>query len=125
MSKATFTFLNFYNFLNFLILLLLIQNQLITFCTAKIKLKSKPLILAHRGACGKYPPHTELSYKEGATYGDIIECDIAMTKDFKLICLHDSWMGKTTNISEVYPERRKRRVWNGKVMNDWFSVDFR
>ena len=84
-----------------------------------------PLVIAHRGACGKYPSHTRLAYEEGAQYGDFIECDLAITKDLVLICLHDSWLSATTNISSAFPaSRKKTRFWDNKPKNDYFSVDF-
>lgn len=94
-------------------------------CTHADGNSNVPLIIAHRGASGKYPSHTKIAYEEGALYADFIECDLALTKDLILICLHDSWLSKTTNISDVFDRNRKNtRNWNGSVKNDYFSVDF-
>ena len=43
------------------------------------------LIAGHRGAAGVYPAHTVPAYQEGAQFSDLIECDIAVTNDLKLI----------------------------------------
>ena len=41
----------------------------------------RPLIIAHRGACGMFPEHTRRSYEEGAEQGgDYVECDLSITK---------------------------------------------
>ena len=45
----------------------------------------KFLIAGHRGAAGIYPAHTVPAYQEGAKFSDLIECDVALTKDLELI----------------------------------------
>ncbi|MFD2131337.1 glycerophosphodiester phosphodiesterase [Pseudogracilibacillus auburnensis] len=56
------------------------------------------LIIAHRGASGYAPEHTIYSYAEGEKmHSDYIEIDLQMTKDGKLIALHDSDVSRTTN----------------------------
>jgi len=95
----------------------------------------RPLILAHRGASGMYPEHTALAYKNAAIQGaDVIECDLAITKDHKFICSHEPWLSWTTNIADHFPARNKTYNmddddpnvdWNDKGnISDWFSFDF-
>ena len=43
-------------------------------------------LTGHRGSCGMYPEHTEISYTEGAKQGaDVIECDMVLTKVILLL----------------------------------------
>ncbi|WP_169525369.1 glycerophosphodiester phosphodiesterase [Pseudalkalibacillus hwajinpoensis] len=54
--------------------------------------------VAHRGASGHAPEHTIPSYKLGDEMkGDYIEIDLQMTKDGKLIAMHDEAVDRTTN----------------------------
>ena len=40
-----------------------------------------PVVVGHRGSCGIYPEHTEISYEKAAEMGsDYIECDVQITK---------------------------------------------
>jgi len=97
----------------------------------------RPLIIAHRGASGMFPEHTALAYREAAKQGaDIIECDLAMTRDKKFICSHEPYLKLTTDIESRtdFADRKKEYDmnddddsfdWNDKGMiNDWFSFDF-
>ena len=49
-----------------------------------------PLVVAHRGASASRPEHTlaayELALAEGA---DGLECDVRLTRDGHLVCVHD------------------------------------
>ncbi|EIT86214.1 GlpQ [Fictibacillus macauensis ZFHKF-1] len=54
--------------------------------------------VAHRGASGYAPEHTMLSYELGdVMHGDYVEIDLQMTKDGKLIAMHDETVNRTTN----------------------------
>ena len=50
----------------------------------------RPLVVAHRGASGDVAEHTlaayELAVREGA---DALECDVRLTRDGVLVCVHD------------------------------------
>ncbi|MDF0530822.1 glycerophosphodiester phosphodiesterase family protein [Tsukamurella sp. 8F] len=49
-----------------------------------------PLIVAHRGASGEYPEHTMAAFHAAIVGGaDALECDVRLTKDHHLVCLHD------------------------------------
>lgn len=68
---------------------------------------SSKIVIAHRGASAYLPEHTleayALAYGMGADY---IEPDVVLTKDGVLICLHDLWLETTTNVGELFPERK-------------------
>jgi glycerophosphoryl diester phosphodiesterase len=65
--------------------------------------------IAHRGASGYAPEHTEAAYKLAIEQkADFVEPDLAVTKDGVLICLHDDTLERTTNIVDVFPDRYSR-----------------
>lgn len=52
--------------------------------------KISKFTIGHRGAPLMYPEHTVESYNAAARQGaGTIECDVAFTKDKKLVCRHD------------------------------------
>ena len=61
-------------------------------------LVQQPAIVAHRGASTDRPEHTigayELALKEGA---DGLECDIRLSKDGEIVCVHDRTLARTSN----------------------------
>jgi glycerophosphoryl diester phosphodiesterase len=79
---------------------------------------SKPLVIAHRGAPGYLPEHTlesvTLAYALGA---DFIEQDLVVTKDLKLIVLHDIHLETVTNVEQVFPIRKRE---DGR----YYALDF-
>lgn len=88
---------------------------------------SKPLIIAHRGSSGTHPEHTLMAYEKAIAYGaDLIECDISVTLDRHLVCLHESWLNETTDVAQrpEFSGRLKSRIINGVEITDWFSTDF-
>ncbi len=57
-----------------------------------------PFVVAHRGASAERPEHTlaayELALQEGA---DGVECDVRLTRDGHLVCVHDRQVDRTSN----------------------------
>src|SRR5689334_1696659 len=57
-----------------------------------------PFVVAHRGASADRPEHTlaayELALQEGA---DGVECDVRLTQDGHLVCVHDRRIDRTSN----------------------------
>ncbi len=75
-------------------------------------------IIAHRGASGYLPEHTLEAYAVAYFMGsDYVEQDLVMTKDDVPICLHDIYLEPTTNVEEVFPERRR-------ADGHWYAADF-
>lgn len=61
----------------------------------------RPGIVAHRGASGEYPELTMVAYEQALEQGaEGLECDIRLTADGLLVCLHD------TTTMRVSPDRR-------------------
>lgn len=69
---------------------------------------AEKIVIAHRGASGYLPEHSlpskAMAYAMGA---DFIEQDLVMTQDNHLIVLHDIYLGRVTNVAEVYPNRKR------------------
>ncbi|OFJ50336.1 glycerophosphodiester phosphodiesterase [Mycolicibacterium grossiae] len=57
-----------------------------------------PFVVAHRGASADRPEHTvaayDLALREGA---DGVECDVRLTRDGHLVCVHDRKVDRTSN----------------------------
>jgi glycerophosphoryl diester phosphodiesterase len=55
------------------------------------------LVLAHRGASYDNPEHTRPAYDQALRDGaDFLECDLQLTKDGVLVCVHDTTVDRTT-----------------------------
>lgn len=55
-----------------------------------------PQVVAHRGASSLYPEHTLASYRAAIAQGaDALECDVRLTADGELVCLHDRTLRRT------------------------------
>ncbi|MGR5061751.1 glycerophosphodiester phosphodiesterase [Photobacterium sp. DNB22_13_2] len=79
---------------------------------------NEKVVVAHRGASGYLPEHTlaakALAY---AMKPDYIEQDVVMTKDDRLVVLHDHYLDRVTNVAEVFPERARK---DGR----YYAIDF-
>lgn len=64
-----------------------------------------PFVVAHRGASADRPEHTlaayELALQEGA---DGVECDVRLTRDGHLVCVHDRRIDRTSNGTGIVSE---------------------
>ena len=55
------------------------------------------LVLAHRGASYDAPEHTRPAYDKAMRDGtDFLECDLQLTQDGVLVCVHDTTVDRTT-----------------------------
>ena len=66
--------------------------------TADDVVAGHPFVVAHRGASAQRPEHTiaayELALQQGA---DGVECDVRLTRDGHLVCVHDRRVDRTSN----------------------------
>ncbi len=69
----------------------------------------KKIVIAHRGASGYLPEHTlaakAMAYAMGADY---LEQDLVMTRDKKIIVLHDHHLDAVTNVKDIFPDRHRK-----------------
>jgi glycerophosphoryl diester phosphodiesterase len=57
-----------------------------------------PQVVAHRGASEDEPEHTLAAYLSAIEVGaDALECDVRLTADGHLICVHDRTVDRTSN----------------------------
>jgi glycerophosphoryl diester phosphodiesterase len=71
-------------------------------------MKKRPLVIAHRGACGYLPEHSlsgkALAFGMGADY---VELDAILTRDDVPIVFHDHYLDAMTNVAELFPGRKR------------------
>ena len=59
---------------------------------------ARPLVVAHRGASYDVAEHTLSAYVEAIESGaDGLECDVRMTRDGHLVCVHDRTVNRTSD----------------------------
>ncbi len=102
-----------------------------------------PVNIAHRGASAYAPEHTLPAYRLALEMGaDYVEQDLQLTRDGRLVCLHDTTLERTTDVEEVFPDRAvtietadgPRRVWPVAAFTldevkrldagSWFDAEF-
>lgn len=82
-----------------------------------------PLVIAHRGASGERPEHTEAAYALALEQGaDVLEPDLMVSSDGVLIVRHDPYLSSSTDIAQR-PELADRRA-ERFGREDWWVVDF-
>jgi glycerophosphoryl diester phosphodiesterase len=65
---------------------------------AKKQELGRPLIMGHRGAMGTAPENTMASFKQAVELGvEAIELDVHLSKDGKLVVIHDETVDRTTD----------------------------
>jgi glycerophosphoryl diester phosphodiesterase len=59
---------------------------------------SGPEVIAHRGSSAEKPEHTLAAYLRAIEQGaDALECDVRLTADNHLVCVHDRRVNRTSN----------------------------
>jgi glycerophosphoryl diester phosphodiesterase len=65
----------------------------------------RPLVIAHRGASSDVAEHTLPAYLKAIETGaDGLECDVRLTRDGHLVCVHDRTVNRTSNGQGVVSE---------------------
>ncbi|MGC4933113.1 glycerophosphodiester phosphodiesterase [Gordonia sp. DT30] len=71
----------------------------------QVSRSGKPAVVAHRGASADLPEHTlqayELALEQGA---DGLECDVRLTADHELVCVHDRTIERTSDGTGIVSE---------------------
>lgn len=82
-----------------------------------------PRVIAHRGASGTYPEHSEPAYRLAFEQGaDVLEPDLVMSADGVLIVRHDPYLSVSTDVADHAEFADRRRVHMGR--DDWWVSDF-
>ncbi|MEV0183702.1 glycerophosphodiester phosphodiesterase [Streptomyces sp. NPDC050625] len=91
-------------------------------------------VIAHRGASEDAPEHTLAAYRKAIEDGaDALECDVRLTADGHLVCVHDRRVNRTSNgrgavsaleLAELtaldFGSWKKRETWRGRDEEpDW------
>jgi glycerophosphoryl diester phosphodiesterase len=66
---------------------------------------ARPMVVAHRGASFTVAEHTLAAYEAAIASGaDALECDVRLTRDGHLVCVHDRTVNRTSNGRGVVSE---------------------
>jgi glycerophosphoryl diester phosphodiesterase len=66
---------------------------------------ARPLVVAHRGASSTVAEHTLAAYETAISSGaDALECDVRLTRDGHLVCVHDRTVNRTSDGRGVVSE---------------------
>lgn len=69
---------------------------------------AKPIVIAHRGASAYLPEHTlPAKALAHALKADFIEQDVVLSRDGVPVVLHDIHLDATTNVADLFPDRRR------------------
>lgn len=88
----------------------------------------RPRVIAHRGASADLPEHTPAAYQRAIEDGaDGLECDVRLSADGQLICLHDARVDRTSSgrgsVSGLSAERLAALDWGGWRLGPDASAD--
>ncbi len=83
-------------------------------------------VIAHRGASGWAPEHTETAVRLAAALGaEAVEPDLVATRDGVLVVRHDNELSETTDIADrpELADRRRTQWIDGIELTGWFVED--
>jgi glycerophosphoryl diester phosphodiesterase len=87
--------------------------------------KNNIIVAGHRGYKSKYPENTLISFQKALDLGvDMIEFDLNLTKDKKLVVIHDTTVDRTTNGSGPVREFTLCEI-KKLDAGSWFSSEFK
>ncbi len=73
--------------------------------SAPVSRSGKPAVVAHRGASADAPEHTLAAYELALAQGaDGLECDVRLTADHELVCIHDRTIERTSDGTGIVSE---------------------
>src|SRR5690348_16703785 len=81
-----------------------------------------PLVVAHRGASTSAAEHTLGAYVRAVETGaDALECDVRLTRDGHLVCVHDRTVDRTSDGSGVVSEMDLTRL-DALDFSSWYDT---
>lgn len=86
-----------------------------------------PLVIAHRGASGYRPEHSQMAYELALQQGaDVLELDLVVSQDGQLVIRHENELSLSTNIADIasFKARKTRKQIDGLWVEGWFAEDF-
>lgn len=89
-----------------------------------MELGQRPMVIAHRGFSGIAPENTMIAFKKSIEIkADMIELDVLLSKDGRVVCIHDETLDRTTNGMGLVADH----TWEEMSKLDagsWFSSEF-
>jgi glycerophosphoryl diester phosphodiesterase len=88
---------------------------------------SRPLVVAHRGACAYRPEHTAAAFELAVAMGvDLLEIDVVMSRDGALVVRHENELSCSTDVASrpEFGGRRTTRQVGDRERSGWFTEDF-
>lgn len=85
------------------------------------------MIIAHRGASGYRPEHTEAAYRLAFTQGaDAVEPDLVLSRDGVVVVRHEHELSGSTDVAEraEFADRRREGPGEHGPVQGWFTEDF-
>jgi glycerophosphoryl diester phosphodiesterase len=88
---------------------------------------AETLVVAHRGASSEAPEHTLAAYRRAIDDGaDALECDVRLTRDGVLVCVHDRRVDRTSNgrgVVSTLELAQLRELDFGSWQRSWADVE--
>jgi glycerophosphoryl diester phosphodiesterase len=85
----------------------------------------KAWVIAHRGASAYAPENTVPAFRLAAEQGaDYVEFDLQLTKDRKIVALHDNSLERTTDVEQLFPDRARKVGRGAQAVQRWMLDDF-
>lgn len=102
-----------------------ILNCILLAGCVKSTLDKDYLNIAHRGSSGSKPEHTYVAYDKAIKQkADYTELDLQMTKDNKLIAMHDNKVDRTTNGTGLVKDKTLEEIKNLDA-GSWFDEKYK
>jgi glycerophosphoryl diester phosphodiesterase len=87
----------------------------------------RPRVVAHRGASDEVAEHTLGAYRQALADGaEALECDVRLTRDGHLVCVHDRRLERTSDGRGVVSTKRLDQLQSldwGSWKNPWADLD--
>ena len=85
---------------------------------------ARPLLIGHRGYPERYPENTRASFEGAMQAGcDMIELDVTLSRDRKVVVIHDDTLDRTTNGKGPVLERTLEEI-KRLDAGSWFAPRF-
>ncbi len=82
----------------------------------------RPIIIAHRGASDELAEHTLAAYERAIAAGaDALECDVRLTADLMLVCVHDRRIDRTSDGRGVVANHTLEQLRTGRLGGGFFA----
>jgi glycerophosphoryl diester phosphodiesterase len=91
------------------------------------EVRGRPRVVAHRGSSDEVAEHTLGAYRQALADGaDALECDVRLTRDGHLVCVHDRRLERTSDGRGVVSTKRLDELQSldwASWKNPWADLD--